>query len=69
MLRRTPTLSAAAALTLALGIAVATTVFCWMDGLVLHPFYGATDDGRLAVLEAVCGAIEDPSVFYIDGRD
>ena len=70
VLRRTPTLTAVAVLTLALGIAVTTTVFGWIDGMVLHPFRGATDDGRLAVLEAVrAGGIEDPNVSYADTRD
>ena len=53
VLRRTPTLTTVAVLTLALGIAATTTVFGWIDGMVLHPFRGATDDGRLAVLESV----------------
>ncbi len=70
VLRRTPTLTAVAVLTLALGIAVTTTVFGWIDGMVLHPFRGATDDGRLAVLEAVrASGIEAPNVSYVDCRD
>jgi predicted permease len=70
VLRRTPTLTAVAVLTLALGIAATTTVFAWIDGMVLHPFRGAADDGRLAVLEAVrASGIEDPNVSYADCRD
>jgi len=70
VLRRTPTLTAVAALTLALGIAATTTVFSWIDGMVLHPFRGTTDDGRLAVLEAVrASGIEDPNLSYADCRD
>jgi predicted permease len=70
VLRRTPALTAVAVLTLALGIAATTAVFGWIDGMVLHPFRGATDDGRLAVLEAVRGGgIEAPSVSYADSRD
>ena len=70
VLRRTPALTAVAVLTLALGIAATTTVFGWIDGMVLHPFRGATDDGQLAVLEAVrAGGIEAPSVSYTDSRD
>src|SRR5215472_11498422 len=67
VLRRAPSLTAVAVLTLALGIAATTTVFGWIDGMVLHPFRGATDDGRLAVLESVpAGGIEAPSVSYAD---
>src|SRR6516162_2377174 len=70
VLRRTPALTAVAVLTLALGIAATTTVFCWIDGMVLHPFRGTTDDGQLAVLEAVrASGIEDPNVSYADCRD
>ena len=70
ILRRTPALTAVAVLTLALGIAVTTTVFGWIDGMVLHPFHGATDDGQLAVLESVrASGIEDPNVSYFDCRD
>src|SRR5262245_41935686 len=67
VLRRTPSLTAVAVLTLALGIAATTTVFAWIDGMVLHPYRGATDDGQLAVLESVpAGGIEAPSVSYAD---
>jgi predicted permease len=70
ILRRTPTLTLVAVLTLALGIAVTTTVFCWIDGMVLHPFRGTTDDGRLVVLESVrAGGIADPNLSYADCRD
>jgi len=70
VLRWTPALTAVAVLTLALGIAATTAVFGWIDGLVLHPFRGATDDGQLAVLEAVrASGIEDPNVSYADCRD
>src|SRR5215470_16040770 len=69
-LRKTPGFTAAAVLTLALGIAATTTVFGWIDGMVLHPFRGATDDRQLAILESVrAGGIEAPSVSYADSRD
>src|SRR5579863_8904733 len=70
VLHRTPSLTAVAVLTLALGIAATTTVFGWIDGMVLHPFRGAADDGQLAVLESVrASGIEDPHVSYVDSRD
>src|SRR4051794_36522338 len=70
VLRRTPALTAVAVLTLALGIAATTTVFGWIDGMVLHPFRGATDDGQLAVLESVrASCIEAPNLSYADCRD
>lgn len=70
VLRRTPALTTVAVLTLALGIAASTTVFGWIDAMVLHPFRGCKDDGQLAVLEPVrSGGIEDDNVSYLDSRD
>jgi hypothetical protein len=69
VLRRTPTLTAVAVLTLALGIAATTTVFGWIDGMVLHPFHGARDDGQLAVLESVNASGMQHQVSYADSRD
>jgi hypothetical protein len=70
VLRRTPALTAVAVLTLALGIAATTTVFGWIDAMVLHPFRAARDDGQLAVLEAVrANGIENHNVSYADCRD
>src|ERR1700735_4742433 len=69
VLRRTPSLTAVAVLTLALGIAAITTVFGWIDGLVLHPFRGARDDGQLAVLESVSASGMQHQVSYADSRD
>ena len=70
VLRRTPALTTVAVLTLALGIAATTTVFGWIDGMVLHPFRGATDDGQLAILESVhASGIQAPGVSYADCRD
>src|SRR3974390_33760 len=72
VLRRTPTLTLVAVLTLALGIAATTTIFGWIDGMVLHPFHGASDDGQLAVdvsalkevLPSALSAIGPVSVKY-----
>src|SRR5581483_2275594 len=70
VLRRTPPLTAVAVLTLALGIAATTTVFGWIDGMVLHPFRGCENDSQLAVLEAVrANGIDDDNFSYADSRD
>ena len=69
VLRRTPTLTMVAVLILALGIAATTTVFGWIDGMVLHPFHGARDDGQLAVLESVNASGMEHQVSYADSRD
>src|SRR5580700_7796317 len=70
VLHRTPSLTTVAVLTLALGIAATTTVFGWIDGMVLHPFRGATDDGQLAALESVrASGVQAPNVSYADCQD
>ena len=70
VLRRTPTLTTVAVLTLALAMGATTTVFAWIDGMVLHPYRGAADDGRLAVLESThASGIEDDNLSYVDCQD
>src|SRR5579864_8761914 len=69
VLHRTPNLTAVAVLTLAFGTAATTTVFGWIDGMVLHPFHGARDDGQLAVLESVNASGMEHHVSYADSRD
>ncbi|MBS1826689.1 MAG: ABC transporter permease [Acidobacteria bacterium] len=68
-----PGLTTVAVVTLALGIAANTTVFSWIDALLLHPFPGVAGE-RLAVLESV--SVTAPStanrislIEYEDYRD
>ena len=63
-----------AVLTLALGLAAATTVFSWIDGLLLHPYPGAARSDELAVLEmsipsAPNGGTSVSWLDYTDYRD
>ena len=53
ILSGSPAFSAVAALTLGLGIACTTTVFSWIDSVLLHPFPGAAHNEELAVLEMI----------------
>lgn len=46
-----PGFAVVAVLTLALGISSATTVFTWIDSLLIHPFPGASRSDDLSVLE------------------
>ena len=70
VLRGNPTFTAVAALTLAVGIAVSTTVFGWIDGVLLHPYPGVRHSG-LAVLEMVVSnsQTEDHNLSFSDYRD
>jgi hypothetical protein len=58
LLRRNPWFTAVVVITLGLGIAVSTTVFSWVDSVLLHPFPGARDPGSLALIETVTPAGE-----------
>lgn len=53
MALRSPGFTAVAALTLAIGIAVNTTVFSWVDMMLLRPIPGVSNGGELAAFETV----------------
>src|SRR5450755_2853038 len=71
LLGSSPGFTAVAVLTFALGIAANTTVFSWVDGLLWHPFGGATDSRQLAVLEMITPQAPNGAnqVSYLDYRD
>jgi predicted permease len=73
ILRRSPWFTAVAVLTLGLGIAVNTTVFNWINTVLLHPFPGVGDPQELALIETVTPTGEylvNTSVLdYLDYRD
>ena len=49
--RRTPMLFATAVLSIAVGVGANTAVYSWMDNLVLNPFPGIHEPGRIVGLE------------------
>jgi len=69
VLRNSPGFTAAAVITLALGIAANTTVFGWIDTLLVHPIPGAADAGHLASLETVAPWGEPSTTSWRDYRD
>jgi predicted permease len=73
MLRRSPWFTTVVVLTLGLGIAVNTTVFSWINSVLLHPFPGVGDPQELALIETVTPTGEylvNTSVLdYVDYRD
>src|ERR1039457_6598752 len=70
ILRRSPWFTAVAVFTLGLGIAVNTTVFSWIDSVLLHPFPGVGDPRELALIETVSPSGEYlVNTSYLDYRD
>jgi predicted permease len=50
-LMRAPYVTIVSVLSIGLGVGGATAVYSWLDGMVLHPFPAATDQGRLIGVE------------------
>jgi predicted permease len=70
ILRRGPWFTAIVVFTLGLGIAVNTTVFSWINSVLLHPFPGVGDPGSLALIETVTSGGEyTVNTSYLDYLD
>lgn len=69
MLAKNPGSMAAAVLTLALGIGATTTVFSWIDGVLLHPLPGVEKPDELLSFETVAANGEFLTTSYPDYRD
>ncbi len=69
LFRKNPGFCLVAALTLAIGIGATTTVFSWINGILLHPYPGVEDPGRLVALETLAPSGEHVTTSYPDFRD
>src|SRR5262245_28569945 len=66
---KTPTLTAAVVLSLGLGIGANTTVFTWVQAVLLHPIPGAHDPDGLYVVSVKSREGRDRSWSYPNYRD
>jgi predicted permease len=69
LLWKTPGFTAVAALSLALGIGASTTVFCWIQEVLLRPLPGVTRADQMVVLCTTHGAEQWDTVSLPDLRD
>ncbi len=69
MLRKNPGLTIVAVISLALGIGATTTIYTWMDGLVLHPLPLVKEPDRLVRLNTLGPGGAEWSVSYPDFLD
>jgi len=69
LLARSPAFALIAVTTLAVGIAANTTVFGWIDSILLRPLPGTRTGERLVVFESIDPTREGFNISYPDFRD
>src|SRR5437899_13021401 len=71
VLTGSPAFACVATLTLGLGIACTTTVFSWVDSVLLHPYPGPARSAELVTLEMITTGAPSggTSISWPDYRD
>jgi len=68
-LRRTPFVAAVVVVSMAVGIGVNTTVFSWMEAVVLQPIAGVRDAGAVRLVEPRTERGGYPGTSWVEYRD
>jgi predicted permease len=69
MMARNPTFTSVAVITLAIGIGATTTIFSWIDAVLVRPLPGVANSDRLVTLESLTPDGEMVTNSYPDYRD
>ena len=69
MMRKNPSFAAVAVLMLALGIGASTTVYSWLDAVLVHPLPGVEKVNELVAFEGVASNGQPVTTSYADFRD
>lgn len=68
-LRRTPFVATVVAVSMAVGIGVNTTVFSWLQAVVLQPIAGVRDAGAVRLVEPLTERGDYPGTSWVEYRD
>ncbi|MBV9074882.1 MAG: ABC transporter permease, partial [Acidobacteria bacterium] len=69
MLRKNPAFALVAVLTVGIGIGASTTVFSWIQAVLVNTLPGAGDPGRVVAIESLTPSGEWVPTSYLDFRD